>query len=103
MKYKVGDKVRIRTKEEFERMDNDRYSIYPREIHFNGGDFYMTKQMLEHSGNTVIITDLVPSRNGYKIKGNGLDYVTWEEWMFDDVVDVTQLVHNVLRGIPCMM
>ena len=82
MKYKVGDKVKVRQWEDLKsQYETDQYG----EINIGVG---FVEEMKEFCGKELVIEGF--KYEGYSCKGNGW---SWEDWMFEDAVE-KQMNHD---------
>lgn len=76
MKYKVGDKVRVKPLEWFRANCRHDFGGYE----FRDSLYYFTHGMCKLCGKEVKIKSV--SSNDYSVEG--LDRTAWEDWMFED-------------------
>lgn len=74
MKYKVGDKVRIRSKEWYERNKNEYGVVVASTVNFN-------ENMSKFLGKEAIITNVY---NGYYTINLTSDLYSWDDYMFEE-------------------
>ena len=83
MKHKVGDKVRIKSKEWFDKHAKHRgsyYSILPKPA--DGQHHSFVDSMREYCGREAIIASV--DTHSYNIDLDREEDWHWEDWMFED-------------------